>query len=272
MEYKIEDFRRLRVNIFNGIPEFLDLKIPRIDNEILSKWIVFCFDKNSPYVKDYDDFRRRAVKVMVDLEATNKDNKLKKQYMDVVMGRHKDMYRINLAIIEYLKLQNNHLFTQVAMYQKTISTFYDDLLSSEEAKDKKDIITSINLMSKTISENMGELVVGSEDKTLYEDIMDEVNNYNLELSVEDLNLKRSLREQYKKEIDFYGGWEFERFTHKDLSDDEYEDMKREMSNDTDDAREFFKAIGQEAEMEVNIKRQGERLNEILKHEEEERKG
>jgi hypothetical protein len=270
MEYKIEEYRRLRFNVFEKIPEILNTDISRVDREILAKWIVLCFDKNSPYVRDYNDFRRRAIKVMVDLGATNADNKLKKQYMDIVMGSHKETYTINLKIIEYLKTQNSHLFTQIAMYQKTLSTFYDELIKKDvDTKDKKDIISSINLMSKTISENMDIFMSGSERQDLYEDILEEVNNYNLELSVEDLNINRSLRDQYKKEINFYGGWDFERFNHKDLSNDEYEDMKKEMSNDTDEAREIFKAIGQEAEMELNIRRQRERLEDILKYEEKE---
>jgi hypothetical protein len=84
----------------------------------LFKWIVFMYDKNSPFLKYYSDYEKRNFEAALEAGFVTKSNgKLNKSYMDVVIGESKYRGEINRAILRYCRIQSDSLFYQMAVLE-----------------------------------------------------------------------------------------------------------------------------------------------------------
>lgn len=153
-----------------------------IDKNNIIKYIVYVYDKNSPYRIKYKDITQRKVRAVIDAGFELQGNKFPEHIEDVLQGRN---HKVCDMIIAFLKLHCDinyqHLVMLETMYDKKMK---EVLLGggNEKVKELNDIKTSLETTQK-------ELLTHDQDKGLVISLYKSIISDKLEMAPEDIALK-----------------------------------------------------------------------------------
>ena len=268
---EIEDFKKLRFKVmeyedlYESIPEikiypeFIELKNTDLDFDKVFRYIAFIHDYNSPLHLEAD-IKRKKVEAAKLAKFPEDDGVFEKEYMNILQNTGAWQTHINKAIIRYARIQNDHNFVTLASYDEVLLNNHLTLLSAD-IKEQADIIKNNKGLMVEIS-NIKSLLLRDNNYNLESELLDEISNYQLELTLEDLIVKEEARNIVLKQGNPYEGYKRQLYTMKDLNNEEFEQYRNEMTNNTKDARKHFKSLEKQHEGEIHIKKCEELFDKI----------
>lgn len=169
-----------------------------LDRAEIIKFISFCYDEHSPFVRDYEDPRRRKVEA-ANFIGFDKDEHgaFEIKYSGVFLGINEN---VNKMIIQYCRLQRNTEFSKLVIFEEA---YYQELLLlKDSSKDNKtkDVRTNINNFAQDIKNAKQALLMGDENQRLMVELLREVEFEQIELSPEEIAGKIENNEEV---VNFY---------------------------------------------------------------------
>lgn len=266
MRFRVMDFES---NLYSNIPEIKIYKefqtlysIKSLKFDILFKYIALIHDYNSPLHVESDLKKRKVEAANLAGMPKGKDEEFLKPYMDVIRNSGEFSVIVNKAIIRYARLQNDSGFLLLAAYEETMLNNTATLLETKDQKEQKVLLDNIESISEAL-ERLRKKFLIDESALLYSELLEEISNHNLELFPEQLILKEDARNRILKQGNIYGEYTKEWYGLNDLSNEEFKQLYRELTNDTDEAREHFAALNLSTEGEISIKKNKAVIDRVL---------
>lgn len=232
----IEQIKELRLKEFN---------IEGVDKHKLLKYIAACYDKNSELFNVTKIERRKAAAVSAAEFPKNADG-LVPPYDDVATLTGAVGLLVGRAIITYCRLQNEEGLYQLFTYEEALLQQNELLLSTKDPKEMGNVIANINSLNKAIGEIRLSFLSGDTSKETKKALLDFILNESLGLTPEEVAMKDEIA-TYSP----YGRYSGEEYTTEDLSDEEFNQLNKELTNDTEEARRHFSSLGLDANAIIN---------------------
>lgn len=171
--------------------------LPELDLAEIIKFISFCYDEHSPFVRDFEDPRRRKIEA-ANFIGFDKDEhgSFDIKYSGVFLCINET---VNKMIIQYCRLQRNPEFSKLVIFEEA---YYQELLllkNGGEAK-TKDVRANINNFAQDIKNAKKALLLDDENQRLMVELLREVEFEQIELSPEEIAQKIEDNEEV---VNFY---------------------------------------------------------------------
>lgn len=278
MAYTKDEYKKLRLNVmdfgsdlFSNIKELLMykefmelrrvLKTTKIDVNKVIKYIALIHDKNSPLLRE-SDLKKRKIEAAKIAGFDELDGVFRRDYFEILQNKGINQIPINKAIVRYVRLQNDSDFLLLCIYDETLINNIAELAGEKNQDEQKKLLNNIKILSSNISELKDKFLIDDSDR-LYSELMEEMANHNLELLPEQLVIKQEARLRVLDQGNPYEDYKKEYYELKDFSDEEKVQFEKDMTNDTNEAREHFKALGIEHEGEISINKNKEIFNKVF---------
>jgi len=198
-EFQLEDYESLKVNVRLYDPHGIDylqvfpelrmykefsapLKEGYERNKVIA-WVVYTFDKNSPYRKKYSDIGERKYHALLDAKFDVDENgKFSKLVENMIDG---NVPAINEMIVTYVKM---HFNTKYSLLVTTEAFFYN-MLKSAVGGDLKTKAVDLTNMENLLLETERELLAGDSSKGIVETLYKRVTKDQIDLSPETISQK-----------------------------------------------------------------------------------
>lgn len=234
---KIDEIKELKL--------YREFDVPRVDKLKLLRYIAACYDLKSDLITVTKIEKRKAEAVRL-ADFPKEKNKLKPPYDEVVTLSGRIGTLTARAIMKYCRLQNDLDAVQLFTYEEALYKQNESLLSNSDPKEVGNIIGNINSLSKAINEIRLRFLVGDDSESTSKALLDYVMNEQLNLSPEEIAIKDETAEWSP-----YGNYKKEYYKEADLDSVEKEELQKLLTNDTDEARAHFTALGLDAEQIIN---------------------
>lgn len=146
----------------------MDKSLPATLSKVkVLKYIVMCYDKNSPIVKMENNIlkRKRISAEIAEFEQDSRTNEFKKAYRDVMEGKNN---KVNEMIIKFVIHQHDLLYSQyVSLCESYYQLYYFAITNSLELGDNVDVVKVIDSKTK-VNRQLKELA--KEIDSMYEEI------------------------------------------------------------------------------------------------------
>lgn len=256
--YNKSDFNKLRypLNVFKsgGSVDYEDLKMYPIFNEdlealdkaLIFKWIMLMYDLGSPFI-DITDIKKRAIVAATEAGFPKKNNLIKgfdKNYNDVVLFMSEERIKIGRKIIQYCRLQRDPEFLQLVVYETLKIRNNEKLLGDVEVKDMASIIDTQSKLDNEIRKLSVGFLNGDDSKQTYQELIESIENEGMDFSPEQLVFNDTVRQRVIRSSVY--GLDYlptRKYGEEDLNEEELDVLRKELYNDTDEARAHFKALG-----------------------------
>lgn len=188
-------------DIMTEFPVFSQYKVffvkleSRLRFENVMRYISFCFDKGSPFVKRYNDVieRRFWSAVRAGFPFIQGDQTFYPEVEHMIRGKNKD---VNNMILQYVLLMGEEDYTTFVAYNEALKSQLSLLLNleadSEVKRDVKKIAENVKELRSQISELRMEMFMGAEDKLLTASLYDFMESKSLGLSPEAYAMKKKI--------------------------------------------------------------------------------
>lgn len=256
--YNKNDFNKLRypLNVFSygkwdnvedlkNYPIF-SIKLGEIDRALLFKWIMLMYDSNSPF-NDIIDIKKRAI-IAADEAGFPKTKSNSKgfagEYNDIVMFR--SVHRINIGkmIIQYCRLQRDSDYTQLVVYELLKIKNNDLLLGDIEVNEMTALIKAQSTLTTEIENLTSKFFNGDTSKQTYIELIESIENESLEFSPEQIYMSESTRNKVILSAPYGRDYIPEiKYSDSDLDEIELRQLRDELSNNTEEAKNHFKVLG-----------------------------
>lgn len=199
-DYVSEDFEGMMFNVFDAskkediLEQFpklkkrkeFGIKVNKLTINKVIKFVIYCYDRNSPLILDFPDTNKRKVESCKLAGFTYDDNnKFDKELIRILKGENAN---VNKMIIRYCLMQRP---TTYALLVSNTNTYFEILAQLETKNPKEDILDvlkkkadltkraeEIKLM---IDKHTAELLVYDKNQKLEDDLFDAVDENDIEL-------------------------------------------------------------------------------------------
>lgn len=259
------NFKRVFPDLYNYLEFVQMMKLRQYDFDKLFRYIAYLYDLKSPVLRYNADIRKRKVEAAKLADFPMDDNMFEKKYMDIMQGIGIDAVVVNKAVIRYCRMQNEHLFVQLAAFDQKNLDNAQKLLETTDATEQKNILSNMKSLSTMITDIRTELFSDDNSKKLYNELMEEVSNYNLELTPEQMIINLEARKLVLEQGSPYKNYLNKRFELTDMDDKELKKFIDDMSNNTKVARKHFSDLGIIHEGEISIKKRRGEIIELFRN-------
>lgn len=210
MEFTPDDFKRMMFNVYEAdmskpfLTQFPELNIYEefskrlpgtLDKNKIIKWIVYVYDKNSPYRVKYKDLTQRKVRAMIDAGHGLENDVFPPEVEDVILGKSISVADMTIAFCKmHLDVEYSHLVLLEAMYYKLMR----DVFLGNQAK-----INDLQKIKEDYANALSTVISNDQTKSVHQSLYKSINNDKLKLSPEDiaLSIKDNGVQQTIKELD-----------------------------------------------------------------------
>lgn len=191
-------------DVFTEFPVFSQYKVffakldPHLRLENVMRYISFCFDKGSPFVKRYNDVieRRFWAAVVAGFPLIQGNENFYPEVEDMIRGKNKT---VNNMIIQYILLMGDEDYTTFVAYNEALKSQLGKMLNldvdGDTTKDVKTIAANVKELRGQISELRKEMFMGAEDKLLTASLYDFMESKSLGLSPEAYAMKKKISQE-----------------------------------------------------------------------------
>ncbi len=200
MEFAPSDFNRLMIDVHNAdmskpfVKQFHQLQIysefskpipKNIDRNKLIKWIVYVYDKHSPYRDKYKNVTQRKVQAMLDVGYDIEGDRFAFEVEDILQGKNTNVCDM---IISYIKLHCDAEYSHLILLEAMYFQIYAEVLKGTTQK-----IVELEKTKEAYSNAIHTVMMNDKDKGLLEALYKSINNDKVKLRPEDI--AKSIREK-----------------------------------------------------------------------------
>lgn len=209
-EYTSEDFEGLMFNVFEAskkeeildqFPKLKKLKefniklVKPLLNKVI-RFVVYCYDRNSPLILDYPNINKRKVESCKVAGFTYDDNnKFDKEVIKMLKGENP---KVNKMVVKYCLMQRPTTYALIVSGSNAYTEILNELENNKKIKDldpldaakkKADIFKKAGEMQASIDKSIDELLVYDKNQKLEDELFDAIDENDVEifLTPEDVN-------------------------------------------------------------------------------------
>jgi len=153
-----------------------------INNDMLMKYILCCYDKNSPYRKKYSDVLKRKIEIAHDLEFTDIGGGIfEAPVEDFLKGKNRI---VNMKIVEYVRLHRNFKYAFLVSIEASYYNIMVDIMggATKQISDARSIQTELE-------DTMIEILNQDNNPALRDELLRYMEDERLQLRPEDIAKK-----------------------------------------------------------------------------------
>ena len=200
MEFAPSDFNRLMIDVYNAdmsvpfVNQFHQLQIytecsdiipKKLERNKIIKWIVYVYDKGSPYRDKYKNLTQRKVQAMIDAGYGLEGEFFPKEIEDILQGKNE---RVCNMIIAYIKLHCDAEYAHLILLEAMYFQIYREVLSGITQK-----IGELEKTKEAYTNAIHTVLMNDKDKGLLSALYKSINNDKVKLRPEDI--AKSIREK-----------------------------------------------------------------------------
>lgn len=195
MEFAPSDFNRLMIDVTKAdmsVPfvkqfhqlqlysEFSKLPTKTLEVNRIIKWIVYVYDKGSPYRDKYKNLTQRKVQAMMDVgyDLQEESQRFIPDIEDVLMGHN---HYVNAMIIAYIKLHCDAEYSHLLLLESMYFTIYGQVLSGITQK-----IGELEKTKEAYSQAIDIVLMNDKNKGLVAELYKSINSDKIKLRPEDM--------------------------------------------------------------------------------------
>jgi hypothetical protein len=198
MEFNDKDFNKLTYKVhehdrdadffklfpvFARYPVFTRYEELGVNIGYMMRYIIYCFDKNSPLSSIENVFERR-VKAATLAGFSMKNDKFPKRVEDILLSRN---FKANCMIIQYCIMHAGEEYTTFVTFQEALRKQLENLMAEDEdvGDKKKDIIANVQKLREDLRSTRDMIFKFEEDTFLTKDLYSFLETRKLKISPED---------------------------------------------------------------------------------------
>jgi hypothetical protein len=178
---KDADFFKL-FPVFARFETFTSYYNTRVNLNYLMRYIIYCFDKNSPLVSIDNIFERRVKAAQLAGFYFNKKNRFNDDVEKVLLSKD---FHVNCMVIQYCIMHAGEDYTTLVSFQDTLRKQLEKLTMESEEETTKDLISNIQKLRTDIREIRDIVFKFSSDPWLTEDLYSFMEMRRMRISPED---------------------------------------------------------------------------------------
>ena len=174
-------------------PEFRATLPKGLSKVKVLRYIGVLYQKNSPLLR-IESLARRKVEAAkwAGFDRNKAGDRFTNPYMEVLKGR---IPEINRMIIRICRVQKSPEFQRLITYESVLAKELEALMSLKSPKDIKETKANIDSFTADVEELKSKFLFEDDNELLTEELLDEIENEDLELSPEFIAYKRRHREE-----------------------------------------------------------------------------
>lgn len=198
IECKDMMFNPLRIpdgmSIFEFYPQLNKYKIFKksagktIDNHALMLWVIFMYDKNTPYRLKFKDVLKRKIAIANDVGFETIEGGRFEQAVDTFLKGQNTV--VNAKIVEYVRLHREFKYTYLVGIENSYYQIMDDVMRGETKR-----ISELREVQQELEDTMIDLMNQDDNQHVRDMVLRFMEAERLELRPEDIALKLLKGEQ-----------------------------------------------------------------------------
>lgn len=198
-EFSASDFNGLTVNVYQApkgrdlLKVFPELKLHKSFTKLMTdglnkndviRYVIYVYDKESPYRKKYKDISRRKIYCALEAGFQLNENKEFDNVVEAMMDGRDE--RVNDMIVEYVKMHYDVKYSYVVMME---AIYYNNLKKAVSDDGKMGKITELTAVQSELEKAQKELLAQDNNRGLMKSLYGKIDNDRLDLSPEDIARK-----------------------------------------------------------------------------------